>query len=130
MTAIEQAKAVVAAHEELVREGDLDGMLENFAEDVVVLAADAPLVVGKGSVRDLYTNLMAMGIWEFGHDYLGAEEVGNLVILHGVARGTLTPPDGGGSSVSNNFLHVFKRDADGRWRIWRAAFAPSGEALR
>ena len=127
MEPIEAAKAVVAAHEDLVRAGDLDGIVENAADDVVVLAPDTPLVEGKASFRELYVSLLGMGAWDFGHEYHGAEVVEDTVILHGVARGTLTPSGEDPSSFANNFLLIFKKLADGKYRLWRVAFAPSGE---
>jgi len=52
MEPIAAAKAVVTKHEELVRSADLDGIVDNAAADVVVLAPDTPLVEGKASFRD------------------------------------------------------------------------------
>jgi ketosteroid isomerase-like protein len=123
---IEEAKAVVERHEVLVREENLDGIVANAADDVVVLAPDVPLVEGKAAFREFYSGLLAMGKWDFGHDYAGAEVVGNMVVAHGLARGTLTPADGDVSSFANNFLLTFRKEADGKYRFWRVAFASSG----
>ena len=70
---------------------------------------------------------IAKAVSEFGHEYHGAEVVEDTVILHGVARGTLTPSGEDPSSFANNFLLIFKKLADGKYRLWRVAFAPSGE---
>ena len=56
-----------------------------------------------------------------------ATEIGDLVFLHRVARGSMTPTDQEAVPLSNNFMITMRRDADGRFRIWRAAFAPRGE---
>ena len=66
-----------------------------------------------------------MGQWDFEHDYSGAEVVADTVFLHGVARGTHTPADGGATPFANNFFLVLKH-VDGRFKVWRGAFAPSG----
>jgi ketosteroid isomerase-like protein len=127
MEAIDQAKAVVQSHEEYVAAGDVDGVLSNMAPDIVVLAPDSPLVEGKDSVRALYDALFSMGNWRFGHDYSGAEEIGDLVVLHGVARGSMTPPSGDSDTFANNFMIILRRDESGKYRNWRVAFGPSGE---
>lgn len=128
MEPIEAVKVVVASHEDFVRQGDLDGMLENIADDIVTLAANAPLIAGKVAFREFYAALFSMGVWDFTHDYHGAEVVGDTVILHGVAIGTLTVRGTEPDSFTNNFLHVFRKQSDGRFRLWRAAFAPTGQA--
>jgi len=122
---VEEAKTVVQTHEDYARMGDLDRVMTNVAEDIVLLAANAPLVKGAKSFRDFYGDLLGMGTWDFTHDYHGAEAVGDLVVLHGVALGTLSPTEGSSSEFRNNFVHVLRRGQDGRLRIWRAAFAPA-----
>ncbi len=127
MEAIDHAKAVIKAHETLVADADVEGVLGNMDSDVAFLAPDSPMVEGRDAVRSLYETLFAMGSWEFSHDYSSTSEMGDLVFLHGVARGTMTPTDQESVPLSNNFMITMRRDADGRLRIWRAAFAPSGE---
>jgi ketosteroid isomerase-like protein len=125
--AVEQAKAVLESHDALVRSGNLDGILENMAEDMVTLAPDTPLIVGREATRQLYVGILGMGVWDGTHHYDGAEVVGDLVILHGVARGSLTPKGGVASEIANNFILTLRKETDGKYRVWRAAFAPSGE---
>ena len=127
LTGIDQAKAVIRSHEMFVRTGDLDGIMSNAAEDIVVLAANAPLVQGKAALREFYAGLLKMGTFDLGHDYEGAEVVGDTVVLHGVARGTLTPATGQPSRFANNFILTFRKYPDGKFRFWRIAFAPSAE---
>ena len=47
---VEQAKAVVASHEDNCRRCDLEAVLTNVADDVVVLASEAPLIEGRTSL--------------------------------------------------------------------------------
>ncbi len=125
-SAIDEAKTVIASHEQFAKAGDLDGIMTNVADDVVMLAPDAPLVQGRDAFREFYTGLLGLGQWDFGHDYEGTEVVDDTVLLHGIARGTLTLNDGDTTPLANNFLLVLRRQADGRLRFWRGAFAPSG----
>ena len=125
-SAVDEAKAVIASHEQFTKAGDLDGIMTNVADDIVMFAPDAPLVQGSDAFREFYTGLLGLGQWDFRHDYEGAEVIGDTVLLHGIARGTLTPNDGDTTPLANNFLLVLRRQADGKLRVWRGAFAPSG----
>ncbi len=123
--AISEAKDVVTSHEQFAMENDLAGVMSNIAEDTVVLAYGASLIDGKAAFRDFYNGLLSSGRQVFGHDYTGEEAIGDdVVVLHGVSRGTFTTNDGDVSEFSNSFIHVLKRGQDGKFKIWRASFAP------
>ena len=123
---IAQAKAVITEHEGNVAAADLDAIMSNMAPDIVVMAPDSPLVEGAEACRAMYAALLEMGSWEFGHDYGEAAVSGDTVFLHGVARGTLTLPDGSAQPLANNFQLTLRPGGDGRMKAWRVAFAPDG----
>lgn len=54
---VEAAKAVIASHEQLCRDGDLVGVLINIADDVVLVVSNTPLVAGKEAFEEVYSNL-------------------------------------------------------------------------
>ncbi len=70
------------------------------------------------------------------HDTSAVDEAKAVIASHeqfakagnidGIARGTLTLNDGDTTPLANNFLLVLRRQADGKLRVWRGAFAPSG----
>ena len=103
------AKEVVVSDERFAAAADLDRVMSNFADDIVVLVPDTPLVRGREALREFYRGILAQGRWEFGHDYEGAVATGDAVILHGVARGTLTPPGGQPSEFANNLLLILRK---------------------
>lgn len=121
---IANAKAVITNHEQVAMAGDLDGVMANAAPDVVVLAPGSPLIEGIEAMREFYGGLLSAGSVEFSHDYSGAAVVGDAVVLHGVARGTVTPPDAPPMPIENNFLMVLKPNAEGIMKVWRLAFGP------
>ena len=123
--AISEAKDVVTSHEQFAMANDLDGVMSNMADTIVVLAYAVPLIDGKSAFREFYAGLMASGRMVFEHDYTGEEAIGeDVVVLHGVSRGTLTTSDGTVSEFSNNFVHVLRRAENGKFKFWRATFAP------
>lgn len=79
--AVEDAKAIVELHQQYCRDGDVEKVLTNIAEDVVLVAADAPLIEGADAFREFYKTLSSMGSWEFRHDYHGAKSSGDMVFL-------------------------------------------------
>ena len=122
---IEEAKEVLRSHETFAMQGNLDGVMTNIAADIVVLASGMSLVEGRDAFREFYGAVLSGGQQDFGHDYAGAESVGDVVVLHGISRGTVTSPEGDVTHFANNFIHVLRRDADDELKIWRASFAPS-----
>jgi len=128
-TAIERAKAVMAAHDQAANAGDLDAVMTNVRDDVVALAPDRSLLEGKESFRAFYAEMLEHGRPGTGdvvHSFTGAEETGDTVVLHGVAKGCLRPPGRVPIAVANNFLILLKPDETGAYKIWRAAFGAAG----
>jgi ketosteroid isomerase-like protein len=123
VAAVEEAKAVVKSHEEFVLSGNLDGVMSNCTDDVVVLAAGAPLQVGKAAVRSMYASILQAKPPRGEHQYQGGVAIGELVILHGVFKIAATPDT---PAMANNFILTLRREADGKYRFWRVAFAPAG----
>jgi len=123
---IRSAKALIADHEMKAGGGDLNSIVINFAQDIVMLAADSPLVVGMDAFREYYAGLLQTGKLIFTHDYTGAEVMGDSVVLYGVARGIIEPVSGDVESFANNFIITVKQTRNGP-KIWRAAFAAVGD---
>ena len=122
---VEAVNAVIRAHEAAVRAADVEAVLRNGAEDAVVLVANAPLVVGKEAIRELYTQMFAMATWDYRHEVAGTSVEGELVVVHGTAKGMMVPLGGQAMPFANSFILTFKRGPDGAWRFWRVAFAPA-----
>jgi ketosteroid isomerase-like protein len=69
---------------------------------------------------------LSVGKWtNLRHEYVGACVAGDMAVLHGVATSTLTPPGAPPMTFANNFILTYRRGADGRWLVWRVAFAPT-----
>lgn len=118
---IAKARAVLLAYDAALNAGDLDAVMKHVAADVVMLAPGTRLVEGKAAFRRFFQGLLKVS-WSAAHRISRVELAGDVVILHGVASGTMTPPGGEPVPVANGFLILLKPDADGAYRIWRAAF--------
>lgn len=126
-SAVQDAKSMIESHEQYAKAADLDMIMTNVSEDVVVLVPGIPLVEGKKAFREFYDGLLKMGNLDFDHDYHGSEVIGNTVVLHGVANGSITPKDSESNEFANNFVLVLKYDSDGKIKFWRVAFASSSQ---
>ncbi len=127
-SAIDRATAVMAAHDRACNAGDVDGIMEHIAEDVVVMVPDVHLIEGRNAAREFYTGRLRgkwAGTGDVAHYFASAEETGDVVVLHGVASGAMRPPGNAPIPVANNFVVVLKADVTGEYRIWRLAFAPT-----
>ena len=122
--AIESAKSVIRDHEAKFRDGDLDRIMLNVSDEIVLFATGAKVVEGAKSFKELYQQLLEMGDWDFVHHYAGADVQGEAVILYGVSKGSLTPPDEESSQFENNFLLVLRPENE-QYKVWRGAFAPN-----
>lgn len=104
---------------------DLEAMMSHYADDAVVMAANAPTMTGTDAIRQYMLSL-----WETGT----AEIVGTIEEVHvagdfGMVRGSIdvrvTPADGSEPfSDNSNFVEIYRRQADGSWKsawdIWNS----------
>lgn len=101
--------------------GDYDGMFAQYADDVLVSAPGAPLIIGKAAWREGLKNLPqgVTLVMRFDTEELAVS--GDL----GYERGTFTmdifdkPGGTRQGSLVNRHVHIFRRGADGRWLGWR-----------
>jgi ketosteroid isomerase-like protein len=101
---------------------DVEGALATMAEDVVLLAPDAPAFVGKTAVRGYYQNAFAAFAVEGSHKPEWTEIRGDVVIQWGHYSGSVKPIAGGNAiPLKSKFLFVFRRQPSGKLLAWRAS---------
>jgi uncharacterized protein (TIGR02246 family) len=123
----QQIRAVIEAWMKASRDGDLATVMNLMTEDVVFLTPGNPPMRRRdfqeasksitGKIRiDGYPQIQEITV------------TGDIAICWNKLEMTITPIHGGASTKrSGNTLSVFRRGADGQWRIWRDAnmLAPS-----
>lgn len=103
--------------------GSVEQMRPYFSDDIVMMAPNAPAVVGAESVMVAmrgFFNAFAVAI-----RYSSSEIVvsGDWAFDRGTFRQTLTPKSGGPALAdSGKYLWVYRRDSDGKWRQTRVAW--------
>jgi len=109
------------------RKWDIDTLASLWTDDVVMLPAGEPALIGRDANRASITRLRDQsGSAQISDYILSFNEVkvtGDWAFEWGTYSGTLAP-EGGGESLraTGKVIRVLKKDADGSWRIARAMY--------
>ena len=111
---------LLAEHVIAVNSSNTSLNLSGFTEDVVYMPPGGPALVGKEALTDLVETFYASSK---GHVDMIAEETvvsGDLAYQWGNFEG-MVYPIGGGDTISMNskFVYIYRRQADGTWKIAR-----------
>ena len=108
--------------------GDVDGLMELYAEDAVIQSAGQPPVCGAPAIRRFWSELFQHHHVRLAPQVVDEVGLGEVVVVRGTASGTLTPRQGDAPPVRVEvwFLQVYRRGRDGRLRFWRGANGPQG----
>jgi len=101
--------------------GDMDKVLEAYADDVLVLGIDQPDVAGKEAWRMVLADQPSDVTIDVRMDTDELEIAGDLAYERGTYTATITSKATGAllQSVTNRHIHIFKRQPDGHWKAWR-----------
>jgi ketosteroid isomerase-like protein len=101
--------------------GDMDEVLEVYADDVLVLGIDQPDVAGKEAWRKVLADQPSDVTIDVRMDTHELEIAGDLAYERGTYTATITSKATGAllQSVTNRHIHIFERQPDGHWKAWR-----------
>jgi ketosteroid isomerase-like protein len=105
-------------YNEAFNRGDAAGCVDFFAEDILLLAPDQPMIRGKRAMAELYRSRMdkASGgthtnkLVEYGVEGNLAYQIGTYAIT-----GTNLPEVG-------KFVNILRRQEDGTWKVYVSIF--------
>ena len=97
---------------------DLDGAVSYYADDASLLPPNAPIAADKPAIRALWAALLVPGnslSWEASK--VDVSRSGDLAYIVGTY--TLTTKDARGNPVNDRgkFVEVWKKQADGKWKV-------------
>ena len=117
-----EIEALAEVSKSAMARNDLDAVLATMTDDVVLLSATGPPVVGREAVRQMYSGLVGKFRMEntaTGTDFT-LDVVGSVAIVFGKDSAKMTPVDGGPTVfLSGPAVSVFRR-VDGMWKIARS----------
>jgi uncharacterized protein (TIGR02246 family) len=113
----------------------LDRIMKLYAPDAVFLSPDGSRVTREAAIRELMKKVMSAVTSNIALSGITTESSGNLAYDSGSYKETLVPTAGGPSQeMQGHYVIVFKRQADGKWRIiqqvWTVVGAPEIPAIK
>jgi len=117
------ADAIKAIYERSLvkqKEGDVDGWLDLFSEDVVFMAPDQTVGEGKESIRAVVAPLLEQFIVEESTFLDEIQVSGDLAFARGTREFRATPKAGSDTMEQRvKFVHILRRQGDDTWRFSR-----------
>lgn len=95
---------------------NVDALMALYVEDAVFLPADGSRVTGRAAIRDLFTKALAVNTSDLRVHSKATEQSENFAYDSGEYEENITS-DGVKRSGKGNYLVIFKRDRNHRWRI-------------
>jgi uncharacterized protein (TIGR02246 family) len=117
-----EIEAVANRSKDAIARKDIEAALQLLTNDVVLLTASGPPIVGLDAVRELYRGLLSRYHIEntASRSDFTVEAVGDVAIVTGNDQAVMTPLDGGPViTVEGRAISIFRREA----RAWKLARA-------
>jgi uncharacterized protein (TIGR02246 family) len=124
--AIDQANAKGV---DAMTRGDSAGMVANYADDAVVMDPGAPPRRGRGEIgASLAKYVRSAKVSDYKYNTVSVDVAGDYAIETGSVEWTTTPNGGKPMHNKGKYLTVWKKQADGSWKIYRDIHNADGPA--
>ena len=101
-----------------VNAGEVDRLVATcYAEGALVLPPQAPLVRGRGQIRELFRELIEAGMGDVTHETLPLYAEGDLAYGLGTYASTTCALGARPVRDAGKYLLVYRRQVDGAWRV-------------
>lgn len=91
-----------------------------YAEDAVFMAPNAPAATGHAAIEAMLRTFPPISNFTLQSD--DVDGVGDLAYCRGRYSMTMTPPGGAAMADSGKFLEIYRKQADGSWKVTRDMF--------
>jgi len=117
--ALQAIKAADTALQRAVADKDLEGIVSFYAEDAVLLPTAEPIVVGKSAIRKEWQHILSIPDFQnqSALTKIDVSSSGDMAYSMGTYLATMLGEDGKPVTEPGKWLSVWKRQADGSWRI-------------
>lgn len=101
---------------------DVTAWVDEYTEDAVLLESSAPPISGRAALLELARSMKPIASATIQSDHI--EGGGNLAYSYGIATWNSGRPPDATSTTRVRQILVWRREADGVWRIAMEAFLP------
>jgi uncharacterized protein (TIGR02246 family) len=109
---------------EALRSGDLEGLMDFFTEDAVVLSGGEPVAQGRSEISDLIASWIESHPTRGDYTTLACKCDGDMGWWVGEYSGDFKNEDGYNESEKGKFLDVLYRQTDGSWKLQAVCVCP------
>ena len=115
---LSQLSDLLVAHVEAVNSGDVEALLDQLTDDVVYLGQGMDPIVGKAQMEPVMRSFHAENRASFSLIPQTVSVIGDVAHEWGSLAGEFRSKDGGDPiRVNSKYFYLYRRGADGRWRI-------------
>ncbi len=103
----------------------LDGTMSFYVEDAILVPPNAPMAIGTSAIREASAAIDTPGMsvaWK--PMKIEVARSGDIGYAIGTFEGTGVGPDGSLVPVKGNYIEIWKRQADGSWKVAADMFSP------
>ena len=117
-------EAVLKSYEQALNASDVEGVVQLYTDDAVVLAPNAPSAVGIGAVRATYTGIFQAIDIDLTFKVAEVKVVSpNWAFLRSTSNGSITVLANGARLPSSNQELFVLHQVHGRWKLARYSFS-------
>ena len=111
---IEEACARYSA---AIREGNLAGVVDEYTVDATLVPPDGEILKGKQAIEELYKKFFQMGMKDIAFTTTEVGGSGDTAYEIGKTKVRIQPEGQTAMIDSTKYLVIWKRQADGRWKV-------------
>lgn len=103
--------------------GDLEGLIQAFATDAVYMPPHHAAIHGRDAIREYLKTPLKHGVNDLTYEVTFIKHSGELAYDVGRYSMSLPRPEGGRRQDHGKYLTVWRRQADGQWKIVADTFS-------
>ncbi len=102
---------------EVVKKGDLSGILEIYTDDATIIPPGGAILKGKEAIQAVYEGLLKGGLKEIKMITLEIGGMDDMVYEIGKTKVLIQPEGLEAFSDSSKYMVIWKQQADGLWKV-------------